>query len=63
MTARTIIIDVTMPELQQTCGGSRSICKALAETWLKMIADEVKRIPATQVFSVPMNTTQTNNKS
>jgi hypothetical protein len=51
LVARTVIVDVSMPHLQQSGPSSRLICKAPCDSMLKELAQEVKKIPATQVSS------------
>ena len=49
LVARTIVVDVSMPTTQQSAGMSRILCKAPPGEFLKQLADDVKRIPASQV--------------
>jgi hypothetical protein len=50
LVARTIIVDVSMPHLQQSGPSSRNICKVPCDTSLKNMAEEIKKIPGTQVW-------------
>ena len=48
MTARVVLVDVSMPQSQQAVN-DRVICKMPSDAWLKQVASDVKKMTPTQV--------------
>lgn len=48
LVARTIVVDISMPHSLQTAGSSRSMSKAPGDTFLKQLADDIKKIKPAQ---------------
>jgi hypothetical protein len=51
LTARCLIVDISMPHSQQA-GYDRQVCKVPSDSFLKQLAEDIKKITPTQVWLV-----------